>query len=50
MRGLGKSCSCPAGSKRISTRGRGRGFVCQSTKFKTVKGRRMKPFVKAKCR
>lgn len=43
-------CGCPAGSKKISTRGRGRGFVCQSTSFKRIKGRKLKPFVKATCR
>lgn len=43
-------CGCPLGSKRISTKGRGRGWVCQSTTFrKTKNGRRIKPFVKAKC-
>lgn len=51
VRGLsGARCSCPSGSKRISTRGRGRGFVCQSTSFKRIKGRKIKPFVKATCR
>lgn len=43
-------CGCPAGSKKISTRGRGRGWVCQSTTFrKSRTGRKMKPFVKARC-
>jgi hypothetical protein len=42
-------CGCPTGSKKISTKGRGRGWVCQSTSFKTNRnGMRYKPFVKAK--
>jgi len=44
-------CGCPKGSKKISTRGRGRGWACQSTKPKRIKGRLIKkPFVKATCR
>jgi hypothetical protein len=52
-------CRCPAGSRRISTRGRGRGWACQSNRPKRVrvkKGPRRgqmttvkKPFVKAVC-
>jgi hypothetical protein len=37
----------------LSTGGRGRGFVCQSTSFKKIHKRRrtwvLKPFVKALC-
>lgn len=49
-----KSCGCPSGSTRHSTKGHGRGWVC----IKKVKGiRRAQPsrvvthtrFVKAKC-
>jgi len=47
------SCGCPSGSRKISTRGGGRGWVCQSTSMKSMrvrgKMRRMKPFVKALC-
>lgn len=42
-------CGCPSGSKRISTKGRGRGWVCQSTTYKKKGNRKFKPFVKAKC-
>jgi hypothetical protein len=46
------SCHCPSGAKMLSTRGRGRGFVCQSGTPKTFnrRGRRYKirkPFVRA---
>lgn len=37
------NCSCPAGSKKISTKGRGRGWACQR------QGKGFQPFVKAKC-
>lgn len=40
-------CGCPSGSKKISTKGRGRGWVCQS---RTKNRRGMKPFVRATCR
>jgi hypothetical protein len=44
-------CGCPSGAKKISTRGHGRGWVCQSRAFKRARGgRRYKPFVKATCR
>lgn len=44
-------CRCPAGSRKISTRGRGRGWACQSSKAKRIRGRLIKkPFVKAVCR
>lgn len=44
-------CGCPSGSRKISTKGRGRGWVCQSTSYKRNKrGGRFKPFVKATCR
>lgn len=42
-------CGCPSGSKKLSTKGRGRGWVCQSTTFSQVRGRRLKKFVKARC-
>jgi hypothetical protein len=43
-------CGCPKGSKRISTKGRGRGWACQLEGYKlTKKGRRIRPFVKAVC-
>jgi hypothetical protein len=43
-------CGCPRGSKKISTRGHGRGWVCQSlSKSRTRGGRMLKKFVKAKC-
>jgi hypothetical protein len=50
----GGRCACPTGARSVSTKGRGRGFVCQATKSKTVKkhGRTWlikKPFVKAIC-
>lgn len=46
----GGRCKCPSGAKMISTKGRGRGFVCQAQSYKTNrKGRRYKPFVKAHC-
>lgn len=45
-----KDCGCPANAKKISTKGRGRGFVCQAQSYKVnKKGRRYKPFVKAVC-
>jgi hypothetical protein len=45
-------CHCPTGARSVSTRGRGRGFVCQSSTPKTFhkRGRRFrikKPFVRA---
>jgi len=44
-------CGCPSGSKRISTRGRGRGWACQSvTPRRNRRGGRFFPFVKASCR
>ena len=44
-------CGCPRGSKKISTRGHGRGWACQSNTAKRIKGRVIKrPFVKATCR
>lgn len=44
-------CGCPSGAKKISTKGRGRGWACQAQGFKTnKKGRRYRPFVKAVCR
>lgn len=44
-------CGCPSGAKMISTKGRGRGFVCQAQSYKVnKKGTRYKPFVKALCR
>lgn len=50
MRRSSKSCACPRGSKKISTKGRGRGFVCQSTSPKRSKrGGKFYPFVKASC-
>lgn len=46
-------CGCPSGSVRLSTKGRGRGWVCMS---KTPKVRKrhgltftFHPFVKARC-
>ena len=43
-------CGCPSGSKRITTRGRGRGWACQSnTLSRTRTGRKIRKFVKAKC-
>lgn len=46
-------CRCPSGARMLSTGGRGRGFVCQSTSFKKIHKRRrtwvLKPFVKALC-
>jgi hypothetical protein len=46
-------CRCPSGAKMLSTRGRGRGFVCQSQSFRVIRkrGRRykLKPFVRAIC-
>jgi hypothetical protein len=44
-------CGCPQGSKKISTKNRGRGWVCQANAAKTNKrGKKYKPFVKALCR
>ena len=44
-------CGCPKGSKRISTKGRGRGWACQSlARRRTKKGGSFFPFVKAHCR
>lgn len=44
-------CGCPSGSKKITTKNRGRGWTCQSLSFKTTKrGTQIKPFVKAVCR
>jgi hypothetical protein len=44
------SCGCPKGSKRITTKGHGRGWACQADNFKvTKKGRKLRPFVKAVC-
>ncbi len=45
-------CACPSGARRISTKGHGRGFVCQSKKPKVVRKRGRtwlikKPFVRA---
>ncbi len=52
-----RGCGCPKGSVRRSTRGHGRGWVCQSKKPRKPYGRRLKnlgrhfyPFVKATCR
>lgn len=49
-----KQCSCPAGSRRVSTKGRGRGWACISERTKSlspsVKVGWFKPFVKAVCR
>jgi hypothetical protein len=46
-------CGCPSGSFPISTKGRGRGWVCQSKTFRVIKKRgrqwKLKPFVKAIC-
>jgi hypothetical protein len=43
-------CGCPRGSKKISTKGRGRGWACQSlTKSRTRRGTMLKKFVKARC-
>jgi len=51
---VGKTCGCPAGSKRVSTKGRGRGWACVSEQTKSlspkVKRGWFKPFVKAICR
>jgi hypothetical protein len=51
---VGKTCGCPAGSKRVSTKGRGRGWACVSDTTKSlspkVKKGWFKPFVKAICR
>jgi len=44
-------CGCPSNSKKISTKGRGRGWACQSNASKVNKrGMRYKPFVKANCK
>lgn len=45
-------CGCPSGSNKVSTRGRGRGWVCQSRTPKRSRTGRLikKPFVKATCR
>lgn len=44
-------CGCPSGAKKITTRGRGRGWACQAQNYKvSKKGGRYKPFVKAVCR
>jgi len=43
-------CGCPTGTKKISTKNRGRGWTCQASGFKVnKKGRKYKPFVKAIC-
>lgn len=53
-----KGCHCPRGSRRISTRGHGRGWVCKATssgKRRLARGRLKSfgkyvyPFVKATC-
>lgn len=44
-------CGCPPTAKAISTKNRGRGWVCQSKLPKiNKKGNPYKPFVKAVCR
>jgi hypothetical protein len=44
-------CGCPSGSTKISTKNRGRGWVCQAKTPKINKrGAKYKPFVKASCR
>ena len=44
-------CGCPKGTKRLSTKGRGRGWTCQASNFKVnKKGKKYLPFVKAACR
>jgi len=48
----GGSCRCPSGAKMVSTRGFGRGFVCQARTKKVVRKRGRtwvikKPFVRA---
>lgn len=45
-------CGCPRGSRKITTRGRGRGWACQSMTPKRSRTGRVikKPFVKAICR
>ena len=52
VRGM-SGCGCPSGSFPISTKGRGRGWVCQSKTFRILKKRgrkwKLKPFVKAIC-
>jgi hypothetical protein len=51
-----RGCGCPRGSRRISTRGVARGWVCQSKKPRKTRGRLRNvgryfyPFVKATCR
>lgn len=43
-------CGCPRGSKKVPSKGRGRGWVCLSlTKKRTRNGRVLAPFVKATC-
>lgn len=46
------SCRCPSGARSVSTRGHGRGFVCQSGTPKVFRKRGRtfrikKPFVRA---
>lgn len=51
---MAKQCGCPAGSRKVSTKGRGRGWSCVSETTKSlsplVKKGWFKPFVKAVCR
>lgn len=45
-----QGCRCPSNARMVSTKGRGRGFVCQASTPKiNKKGRKYKPFVKALC-
>lgn len=48
-----KRCGCPPTAVRVSTKGRGRGFVCLRKSPKTTKRHGLTyvshPFVKARC-
>lgn len=48
-----RSCGCPPTAVRVSTKGRGRGFVCIRKAPKVVKRHGLTyashPFVKARC-
>lgn len=41
-----KACGCPAGSRKVSTKGRGRGWACVTIAETPGKGW-FRPFVKA---
>lgn len=51
--GRARSCGCPTTAVRVSTKGRGRGFVCLRKEPKTVRRHGLTyvshPFVKARC-